>query len=600
MRFDTRRWLRRGLVGFAGMSFFWGCHGRTVSLEEAKVQRYEERMAAERFEAVPEPTRIDAPAPVELQGKVATTQPAVDAVLWLHVPDPSMATEAFAKRLEVTRFSDSVRREYEKKIFPKAERYIKQIHRDKTFRLTLSDALRRALANNYQIHIDSFTPAISTAQAVQAEAAFDTAFFANVNRNNTNRPTPSQLLASNTDTTTVSGGIRKLLATGAAVTLTQAMTRIDNPGFQFNTLNPSWVQTFVAEIRQPILRNFGIDFNRSQITLRVLEQQSNREAFRATVIDTLNNTERAYWDLVAARRDVTISAELLAHAEQTYDQIEARIDFDAYITLLSRSAANVSQQQFNYLSVKNRVRNAEDQLLNLLNDPELPLSADIEVIPVDNPITTPLVRDRFHEVQIALERRPELVQARRGVDIARLQLGIAKNQALPQVDVTYRATFNGLGANADRSFDQQTGANFVDQFVGVQIAWNFGERAERAGIRIATLQQSQAVAAYKRALDDVITDCRVALRNLDTSLEQIRPSRDAVASSFDNLRAQQERQERKSPADLDSVLNSQTSLAQSRRALLQAVVAYNQGIVDVERAKGTLLEYNNVVLTERP
>ena len=73
-----------------------------------------------------------------------------------------------------------------------------------------------------------------------------------------------------------------------------------------------------------------------------------------------------------------------------------------------------------------------------------------------------------------------------------------------------------------------------------------------------------------------------------------------MTSSFDQLRALQERQENKNPAQLDTILGSQQSVAQSRRALLQAIVTYNPGIVDVERAKGTLLEYNNVVLSERP
>ncbi len=466
--------------------------------------------------------------------------------------------------------------------------------------MKLAETLQRSLANNFQIDIDSYGPAVSTAQVVQAEAAFDVAFFANVSRDNTDQPTPTQLQSGGRDTTIVSGGIRKLLASGAAVTLTQTMIRTDNPGFAFNTLNPSWVQAFVAEIRQPTLRNFGIDFNRAQINIRKTERRINEEQFRATVIDVLNNTERAYWDLVAARRDVTISAEILAQAEHTYDQIKAREKFDAYPALIARSKSNESAQQFNYISVKNRVRNAEDQLLNLLNDPELPMSDDLEIIPVDNPLSAEFVRDRFHEVEVALERRPELIQARDAIDLSRIQLGIAKNQALPALDVIYRATFTGLGVSSDQAFDQMTTGNFVDQFIGLEFGWNFGERAERAGIRIAALQQSQAVATYRRALDDVITDVRVALRTLDTSFEQLEPSRNAVTSSFDGLRALQERQENRSPPQLDSILGSQQSLAQSRRALLQAIVTYNQGIVDVERAKGTLLEYNNVALSERP
>ncbi|HVP11045.1 MAG TPA: TolC family protein, partial [Phycisphaerae bacterium] len=120
------------------------------------------------------------------------------------------------------------------------------------------------------------------------------------------------------------------------------------------------------------------------------------------------------------------------------------------------------------------------------------------------------------------------------------------------------------------------------------------------GIRIACLQQSQTVLQYKKALDDVITDCRVALRNLETNYEQIGPSQQAVIAAHENLRSLQERQERKSPAELDTILSAQVNLADSRRGFLQAVIQYNTGIIDVERSKGTLLEYDNVVLSQQP
>lgn len=545
------------------------------------------------------------PPPVALSGPVPSTQPSVDTTVWLQLPDPTQASEVFKKRLETTRLSPSIKREYER-IYQDAVSYIKQIERPKVFQLSLGDALRRSMAHNYAIKIDGYAPAISTAQVVQAEAAFDMAFFANASRNNTDQPqpflirTPLQQRGFENDTTIVNGGIRKLLANGATVTLTQQMTRLDNPSAEYTSFNPSWSQNFVTELRQPVLRNFGIDFNRAQINIRKNERGANKEAFRARVIDTLNNTERAYWTLVAARRDVTVSAELLAEALLTLSQVQARIDFDAYQTLLYRSQSAVKAREFEYIDVKNRVRNAEDQLLNLINDPDLPLSNDYEIIPIDNPTTVSILRDRFQAVEAAIEHRPEIIRARYAVDTTRIQLGVAKNQALPRLDAVYRMTLNGIGGNADQGFDEMTSGNFIDQFVGVEFQWNFGERAERAGIRIAKLQQSQAVVAYKKALDDIITDCRVALRNLDTNFEQILPSHDGVTSASENLRSLQERQERKSPAELDTILSAQNNLATARRALLQSIVNYNQGIVDVERAKGTLLEYDNVILAEEP
>ena len=243
-----------------------GCQSPDAVLDEVQVQRYEDRMG-EASELMPELTPIDSPAPVELSGEAAAKDPSLDTAIWLHLPDPSVAREVFDKRLEVTRFGQRLIKTENERIYDEATRLIQEIERTNQVRLTLADCIRRALANNYQIKTDGYAPAISTAQVVQAEAAFDVAFFANVNRNNTSTPTPTALTSGATDSTVVSGGIRKLLATGANVTLTQTMVRVDNPGFAFNLLNPSWTQSFSAELRQPLLRNFGIDFNRSQINI---------------------------------------------------------------------------------------------------------------------------------------------------------------------------------------------------------------------------------------------------------------------------------------------------------------------------------------------
>ncbi len=578
-----------------------GCQTPTTSLDDAQVERYEQRMQAdEAADPIGGYAQVDRPAPVELSGNAKPTDLGIETAIWLHVPDPAEAPAVFARRMEVTSFGKPIIANEYKETYAAAEDLIRAIERPEQVRLTLAECLRRTLENNYQIKSDGYAPAISTAQVVQAEAAFDVAFFANISRNNTDQPTPSALLASETDTTIVAGGIRKMLVTGATVTLTQQMVRMDNPGFTFQTLNPSWTHNFIAELRQPLMRSFGIDFNRAQINIRKNERDINRETLRATIIEVLTNAEQAYWNLVGARRNVVINAELLAQANQTYKQLKAREGFDVYPSLIHRSEANVKQREFNFIDVKNQVRNAEDQILNFMNDDEFPLSGDFEIVPVDVPTVVEVIRDRFDSVETALERRPEIIQARRSVDIAGLNLGIAKNQALPTLDVIYRMTMNGLGPSSDRAFDQMTGANFIDQFVGLEFAWNFGERAERAGIRVAAFQQSQAVLSYKGALDSIITDCKVALRNIETNYEQLDPSYKGVISAAENLRSLQERQETKSPAELDTVLGAQTQLATSRQALLSAMINYNNGIVDVERAKGTLLEYNNVVLAEQP
>lgn len=581
----------------------------TSALEDTQIRRYEQKMQTMATTSAPSLESLTDPL-VSFDRVMTTTQPTTVEVVLQHIPDPTQAEQVFQARLKT--YSETVQRDYKAIFFgepgtdspqPGAMAYIAEIRRAKTFRLSLADAIRRALANNYQIHFEGYGPAITTAQIVQAEAAFDMAFFLNANKAVRDHDTAVKYTWDNSDTTIFQTGVRKLLTSGATATLSYDFTRQQSQLTSQQVplvYNPAWTENATAELRQPFLKNFGIDFNRAQINIRKDELKISQERFRRTVIDTLNNTETAYWNLVAARRNVVITAELVSQAERTLAQVKARQDYDAYQTLVANSEANVASREAEFIEVKNTVGNAEDALLNILNDPELTFPSDFEIIPTDVPTAIPVVRDRFHEVETALLHRPEIQEAKASVERARIQVGVAKNQALPKLDAVFRIALNGFSNSADAAWDQMMNAEYQDTFVGLEFLWNFGERAERAGIRAATLAHSQAIFVLKKAIDDVITDCRTTLRNLVTRYEQIAPNVVATVASEDNLRSILEREERKSPEQLNTVLTAQTQLAQNRRALLQSLVNYNQAIVNLERAKGTLLEYDNVVLSEIP
>ena len=58
------------------------------------------------------------------------------------------------------------------------------------------------------------------------------------------------------------------------------------------------------------------------------------------------------------------------------------------------------------------------------------------------------------------------------------------------------------------------------------------------------------------------------------------------------------RAERKDFTQLNAELNAREGLAASRRALLDSAIAFNLAIAELERAKGTLLGYNGIVIED--
>jgi outer membrane protein TolC len=200
------------------------------------------------------------------------------------------------------------------------------------------------------------------------------------------------------------------------------------------------------------------------------------------------------------------------------------------------------------------------------------------------------------EVQTALDCRPEIKEQELAIASAKIAVGQAKNLELPQLDLTFTTTFDGLGGNADRAFDHLTQGNFIEYFIGVEFEIPIGNRAARAAHLRARLQHAQARTSLKAFFEEVIRDVHLAIRELNTAYEQIEPSYESAEAREREVESIVARAERKDMATLNQELGSRQSLAAERRAMLNAMINYNIAIIDLERAKGTLLRYNNVTI----
>jgi outer membrane protein TolC len=451
------------------------------------------------------------------------------------------------------------------------------------------------LETNYAIQVVRYNPAIESTRVVEAEAAFDAIFFTNITKNNIDRPSGSQLQATDFDAFTSNYGIRKVLPTGMSVSGSYQLNRTKT-ALSFQQINPEYTSNFVFEMRQPLLRNFGIDFNRSLILLSKNDRRISDHVFHRQVRDTLRQVEEFYWRLVQARRDVVISARLLSDFETIYEYLVARQAFDITPVQIAATKANLEQSRADFVRRRAAVFDAEDRLAAVMNSDDVDLADDIEIIPDDLPQMHRVVIDRLAEVQTALDNRSEIKEQELRVANAKIAVGRAKNGELPRFDLTFRQTYDGLGTNADSSFDELTRGNFIEYFIGVELEMPIGNRGPRAAHQRSRLQHTQAVSSLRKVFEDVILDVNLTTRAMTTSYDQIGPSFEAAEAREREVESTVARAERKDFVVLNSELSARQSLANSRRAMLAAMVDYNIAIIDLERAKGTLLTYNNVVI----
>src|SRR5690606_34424694 len=178
---------------------------------------------------------------------------------------------------------------------------------------------------------------------------------------------------------------------------------------------------------------------------------------------------------------------------------------------------------------------------------------------------------------------------------------VAKNNLLPQLNLVGQISVQGFDDSFGGAFENQADFDQVGYAIGVQLEIPIGNRAARAIYTRSRLQRLQALEQYQNLVSQVALDLKVAQREVTTTWDEMVATRESSLAASEALRLTQERRrlgEPLTPTFVQLELHLQAELAQAEQTEPQAIAAYNVAIVRFERAKGTLLRYNNVLLAE--
>jgi outer membrane protein TolC len=488
---------------------------------------------------------------------------------------------------------------------------------ERIVRVPLRELVQRAVANNLEVKVAGYTPAIEQTRVTEAEARFDPTFFTNVqySQENVLGPSATNINAQIDQTTfrTYSAqiGLRQDLESGGRVEARYEPAHTERapnaPPSAFGggiDPNPFWTSEITLQVTQPLLRDFGADVNRARIVINRNNQRVGLLEYRTELERNIFELERTHWQLVQALRDVRIAEDLLERTIRTADVIHKRTKVEAGRQQLSQANASVETRRTILIRARARVRDLSDQLKRLMNDPEFPVAGNVLILPADEPLLEEVQFNEKDQIDTALENRSELGQQQLRVDNAGVAADVAKNNLLPQLNLVGSVGFQGLGANHGDSVEDQWDFNAIDYTIGLQLEIPIGNRAARAIWKRAQLQRLQAIDQYRALIDEVSLNVRTALRQVQTTWDEIYGTRRARFASADALAAIEEREAAEAagitPEFVNRKLDLQAELAQNASREAEAMSNYMIAIADLERAKGTLLRYNNIIMEEAP
>jgi outer membrane protein TolC len=216
-------------------------------------------------------------------------------------------------------------------------------------------------------------------------------------------------------------------------------------------------------------------------------------------------------------------------------------------------------------------------------------------------LTEALKFDFEEQMSTALENRFELGQQGLRIDNADVARMVAKNNLLPQLNLTAQGNLQGFQTEFDRSTSDMWSGDHFSWQLGLSLEIPIGNRAARAIYTRALLQRQQAVDQYRNLIDQISLEVSTTARGVETRWQEVvasRKARYAAEKSLAGIESREAAGEPLTPEFVNLKLSEQERLAQTEREENDAVAQYNIVIEQLERAKGTLLRYNNVKMQE--
>lgn len=464
--------------------------------------------------------------------------------------------------------------------------------------VTLDQVVQWALANNPDIAVVSFDPAISREETIAAAAAFDYTVFADYNKTYTDqRPRAGSALATRTSTNQTAVGVRQTTITGADWSITADLTRTwDDAGV--TTFNEAWEPTLAFTMTQPLLRGGWPDFNLATLRIARINERTSYEQFRQAVQESITNAVAAYWAVVRARRARVIQQQLVRATQGTLEKVKARMDFDATIVQHAQLESALASRKALEIQARKNIEDAEQALGRLVAHEQINVLTDYEIVPLTEPVESKVAIDPADQLLMALRHNPQLAQARLALATADINVDVARNQALPSLDFTAGVMWQGQGHTLHAAKEQFNSGDYLSYNLGFEFEYPIGNRERRADVRRTRLQRLKTVTQIQSTADMIAVTVGERIRQIHSSYEEMQAQKAAMKAARVHLKALEDSEirQRLTPEYLNVKLNAQTSVAQAELELIRAIVTYNTAIVELARETGTVLELHRVKL----
>ena len=471
-------------------------------------------------------------------------------------------------------------------------------------RLSIDEAVTLALEQNLDLRVERINPLIQDTLVAEARSVYAPTLSTTLTGDDRDRPAGSifdggdvvtdRFLRDNVDV------VQQVPLKGGRYSATWFSQRSSSTNV-FNQYNPYLQSNLSLNYTQPLVRDFGIDGSRWQISISRANRDLSDIDLRRAVVSTERTVRNAYWQLVFARSFLEVQRQSLALAEESLRNNRTRVEVGTMAPIDIVEAENeVARNREAVIRAEADLERAEDRLRTLVFDPDTPDFWSMSLEPGDSPVLEAREIDVDDAVRNALLNRTDLDTLDNGLEVTDTNIRYYRNQRLPDVSLQVNYGLVGVGGEQllrtggfpgtvvgrqQKSFGNVLGDIFANEFptwtVGVTVSYPLGTSAADAALERSRLERSRSEASRRSLELSIAAQVRDAARSVRTNLQRVEATRVARELAERRLAAEQ----RKFEVGLSTnflVFQAQRDLATARNQEQSAILDYVRSLVDFD------------------
>ncbi len=465
--------------------------------------------------------------------------------------------------------------------------------------LSLERSFLLALKANKNVRVASLNVDVSDDRITESKGEFDpTVFFEAARGRTTTLPDEDDPTGEEISEGTLTAGVRKRIVTGTDVEVAATNNyerRIDGDA----PINPEYNPGLRFSLVQDLLKNLGIDVNRTDILIAENNLSISREDLREVLMDNVFNVESTYWELFFALADLRVREDQLKRAQALVDREILKREVQRSAELDVKTArGSVAAQTVQILAARNRITRIRRQLLKLLGV-LAPDNADRTFVLADMPAVVPYEGELEAAIADALESRPDIIRSTLAIANSEIAERFARNQRLPTLQLFGDYAVLGADDDFDDAAEMARDGDIDTWQVGVRFEVPIPNRTARSRYSIAETQTLQARVRLEAAKENLTREVADALADVRTAEARYTTAIEARQLATDVLAARDKMFSLGRSQDNLEVLRAQESLANAERDVIRAQADHAIALANLYRVQGVLLEKRGIAFVPK-